>query len=106
LREREQLEVGVVIVSQLSPTPVSHLEAILSEAAPAAVITVEEAPAEGGWGGEIVSSLERIRDLRGFNTVAYRRVGAKNAPSPSARALEDAVLPQVADVVAAALDCF
>lgn len=106
LREREQLEVGVVVVSQLSPTPVSHLEAILSEAAPAAVITVEEAPAEGGWGGEIVSSVERIRDLRGFGTVAYRRVGAKNAPIPSARALEDAVLPQVADVVAAALDCF
>lgn len=106
LRDREQLEVGVVAVSQLSPTPASHFEAILGDAAPAAVITVEEAPAEGGWGAEIVASLERIRDLRAFGTVAYRRVGAKNAPIPSARALEDAVLPQVADVVAAALDCF
>jgi hypothetical protein len=34
------------------------------------------------------------------------RSGQKSTPIPAARALEDDVLPQVDDIVAAALDCF
>ena len=106
LREREKLDLGLVIVSQLSPTPQAHLDAILREAAPAAVVTVEEAPAEGGWGAEMIATIERIRDTRRLGAISYRRVGAKNAPIPGARALEDGVLPQVDDIVAGVLDCF
>jgi len=106
LRDREKLELGLVVVSQLSPTPAAHLEAVLAEAAPAAVVTVEEAPPGGGWGAEMIATIERIRDARGLGAVSYRRVGAKGTPIPGARALEDMVLPQVDDIVAAVLDCF
>ena len=106
LREREKLDLGLVVVSQLAPTPAAHLDAILSDAAPAAVVTVEEAPAEGGWGAEMIATLEQARDARGLGPIAYRRVGAGRTPIPGARALEDRVLPQVGDIVAAVLDCF
>ena len=106
LRATERLDLGLVIVSQLAPTPATHLEAILAKGAPTAVVTVEEAPSEGGWGAEMIATIERIRDSRRLGAIAYRRVGAKSAPIPSARALEDAVLPQVDDIVAAVLDCF
>jgi len=106
LREREKLALGLVIVSQLAPTPVTHLDAILSAAAPAAVVTVEEASMEGGWGAEMIATIERIRDIRQLSAISHRRIGAKSTPIPSARDLEDAVLPQTDDIVAAVLDCF
>jgi pyruvate/2-oxoglutarate/acetoin dehydrogenase E1 component len=106
LRDREKLELGLVVVSQLSPTPGTHLEAILREAAPAIVVTVEEATPEGGWGAEMIATIEQIRNARGLGAITYRRVGAKNTPIPAARALEDDVLPQGDDIVAAVLDCF
>jgi pyruvate/2-oxoglutarate/acetoin dehydrogenase E1 component len=106
LRAREKLELGLVVVSQLAPTPATHLDAILSDAAPAAVVTVEEAPAEGGWGAEMIATLEQARDARRLGAIAYRRVGAKSTPIPSARDLEDETLPQAEDIVAAVLDCF
>jgi pyruvate/2-oxoglutarate/acetoin dehydrogenase E1 component len=106
LRAREKLELGLVVVSQLAPTPATHLETILTEAAPTAVVTVEEAAPEGGWGAEMIATIERIRDSRGLGAISYRRVGAKATPIPSARALEDAALPQTDDIVAAVLDCF
>jgi pyruvate/2-oxoglutarate/acetoin dehydrogenase E1 component len=105
LREREQLDLGLVVVSQLSPTPASHLDAILREAAPAIVVTLEEATTDGGWGAEMIAAIERIRDAQALGAIAYRRVGAENTPIPAARDLEDDVLPQVADVIAAVLDC-
>jgi pyruvate/2-oxoglutarate/acetoin dehydrogenase E1 component len=105
LREREQLALGLVVVTQLSPTPASHLEAVLRDGTPAALVTIEEAPAETGWGAEIIASIEQIRDARGLAPISYRRVGARATVIPSARPLEDVVLPQVEDIVAAVLDC-
>jgi pyruvate/2-oxoglutarate/acetoin dehydrogenase E1 component len=106
LREREQLHLGLLVVSQLAPTPVSHFDAILRDNVPAAVVTVEEAPAEGGWGAEIIATIEQIRDTRQLAPIRYRRVGAMRTAIPSARTLEDRVLPQVDDILAAVLDCF
>jgi pyruvate/2-oxoglutarate/acetoin dehydrogenase E1 component len=106
LREREKLDLGLVAVSQLAPSPATHLDAILAEAAPAAVVTVEEAPAEGGWGAEMIATIEQARDRRSLGPIRHRRVGAESTPIPSARALEDALLPQVEDIVAAVMDCF
>jgi pyruvate/2-oxoglutarate/acetoin dehydrogenase E1 component len=105
LREREHLNLGLAVVAQVSPTPASHLDAILRQATPTVVATIEEALPEGGWGAEMIATLERLRDARTLGPIAYRRVGAKNTPIPAARDLEDSVLPQVADVVAAVLDC-
>ncbi|MEA2996828.1 MAG: hypothetical protein QOG74_2377, partial [Alphaproteobacteria bacterium] len=94
------------IVSQLAPTPMSHIEAILADTAMSTVVTVEEAPAAGGWGAEMIATIEQIRDARRLPAFTYRRVGAKNAAIPSARQLEDGMLPQTVDIVAAVLDCF
>jgi pyruvate/2-oxoglutarate/acetoin dehydrogenase E1 component len=106
LREREALNFGLLVVSQLSPTPVTHLEAVLRDATPSAVVTVEEAPAEGGWGAEMIAAIEQIRDRGRLAPISYRRVGGKNMVIPSARVLEHDVVPQVEDIVAAVLDCF
>jgi len=106
LREREALNLGLVVISQLSPTPVTHLEAVLRDAAPSAIITVEEASAEGGWGAEVIATIEQIRDACRLASISYRRVGAKSMAIPSARTLENDVLPQVEDIVAGVLDCF
>ncbi|HUI96060.1 MAG TPA: transketolase C-terminal domain-containing protein [Xanthobacteraceae bacterium] len=106
LREREQLHLGLLVVSQLSPVPVAHLAAVLGDAAAFPIVTVEEAPAEGGWGAEIIATIAQLRDARGLESASYRRVGAKTAPIPSARALEEAMLPQARDIVAAVLECF
>jgi len=106
LREREHLQLGVVAISQLAPTPVSHLDRIVQEAGISTVITVEEAPATAGWGAEMIATVEQLRDDRRMDAFTYRRVGAKNAAIPSARDLEDTVLPQVDDIVAAVLNCY
>jgi pyruvate/2-oxoglutarate/acetoin dehydrogenase E1 component len=106
LRERERLDLGLVAVSQLAPTPVSHLDTILAQTEASVVVTVEEASAEGGWGAGIVATIEQIRDARRLGPVTYRRVGAEHTVIPSARALEDAALPQIGDLVTAVLDCF
>jgi pyruvate/2-oxoglutarate/acetoin dehydrogenase E1 component len=106
LREDEHLNLGLVVLSQLSPTPASHLDMILQETGASTVVTVEEAPPEGGWGAEMIATIEQIRDARRLPAFAYRRVGAQNTAIPSARHLEDGMLPQAGDIVAAVLDCF
>jgi pyruvate/2-oxoglutarate/acetoin dehydrogenase E1 component len=106
LRDRENLNLGLVAVSQLAPTPMSHLDVVLRNARTSTVITVEEAPAAAGWGAEMIATIEQVRAAHGLAAFAYRRVGAKNAAIPSARDLEHTVLPQVGDIVAAVLDCF
>jgi pyruvate/2-oxoglutarate/acetoin dehydrogenase E1 component len=106
LREREHLHLALAVVSQLAPTPMSHIETILADTAISTIVTVEEAPAAGGWGAEIIATIEQIRDARRAGAITYRRVGAKNTAIPAARDLEDDVLPCVGDIIAAVLECF
>ena len=106
LRQRENLEFGLVVVSQLAPVPASHLDVIVREAKISTIITVEEAPVAAGWGAEMIATIEQIRDVRGLGTLTYRRVGAKSTAIPSARDLENTVLPQLDDIVAAVLERF
>jgi pyruvate/2-oxoglutarate/acetoin dehydrogenase E1 component len=106
LREREALNLALLVISQLSPTPVTHLDAVLRDTAPSAIVTIEEMPAEGGWGAEMIAAIEQLRDGRRLGPISYRRVGGKDVAVPSARTLEAGALPQVEDIVAAVLDCF
>jgi pyruvate/2-oxoglutarate/acetoin dehydrogenase E1 component len=106
LREQENLNLGIVALSQLAPTPASHLDMILRETDASTIVTVEEATAAGGWGAEMIATIEHIRDATRLPAFTYRRVGAKNTAIPSARDLEDEMLPQVGDIVSAVLDCF
>jgi len=87
----------VVALSQLLPM---ELEPVLdSVARTGALVTAEEGTLTGGFGAEIAARVTELAwsDLRG----PVRRVAARDGIVPSARQLEDAMLPSADDVVAA-----
>jgi pyruvate/2-oxoglutarate/acetoin dehydrogenase E1 component len=87
----------VVALSQLLPM---ELGAVLeSVARTGALVTAEEGTLTGGFGAEIATRVQEgaWSDLR----APVARVAARDGIIPSARPLEDAMLPSVQDVVAA-----
>jgi pyruvate/2-oxoglutarate/acetoin dehydrogenase E1 component len=87
----------VVALSQLLPM---ELEPVLeSVARTGALVTAEEGTLTGGFGAEIAARVQEVAwsDLRG----PVHRVAARDGIIPSARTLEDAMLPSAADVVEA-----
>ncbi|HXG75643.1 MAG TPA: transketolase C-terminal domain-containing protein [Gaiellaceae bacterium] len=89
----------VVCLSQLLPV---ELDAVLeSVARTGAVVTAEEGTLTGGVGAELAARVSELAwsDLRR----PVRRVAARDGIVPSARPLEDAVLPSAADVAEAVL---
>lgn len=89
----------IVALSQLLPL---ELEPVLeSVARSGALVTAEEGTLTGGFGAEIAARVQELAwsDLRG----PVRRVAARDGIIPSARPLEDAMLPSANDVVEAIL---
>jgi pyruvate/2-oxoglutarate/acetoin dehydrogenase E1 component len=89
----------VVVLSQLVPM---ELDSVLeSVARTGALVTAEEGTLTGGFGAEIAARVteQAWSDLR----QPVRRVAARDGIIPSARPLEDAMLPGVADVMDAVL---
>jgi pyruvate/2-oxoglutarate/acetoin dehydrogenase E1 component len=89
----------VVALSQLVPMEV---DAVLeSVARTGALVTAEEGTLTGGFGAEIAARVQEAAwsDLR----APVQRVAARDGIIPSARPLEDAMLPGVEDVVAAVM---
>ena len=89
----------VVALSQLLPM---ELEPVLdSVARTGALVTAEEGTLTGGFGAEIAARVQEAAwsDLRG----PVQRVAARDGIIPSARPLEDEMLPSVSDVVEAIL---
>ena len=89
----------VVALSQLVPM---ELDAVLeSVARTGALVTAEEGTLTGGFGAEIAARVQEAAwsDLR----APVQRVAARDGIIPSARPLEDAMLPSVEDVVAAVM---
>jgi pyruvate/2-oxoglutarate/acetoin dehydrogenase E1 component len=87
----------VVALSQLLPM---ELEPVLeSVARTGALITAEEGTLTGGFGAEIATRVQEAAwsDLRG----PIQRVAARDGIIPSARPLEDAMLPSANDVIEA-----
>ena len=87
----------VVALSQLSPM---ELDAVYeSVGRTGALVTAEEGTLTGGFGAEIAARVQAAAwsDLR----APVQRVAARDGIIPSARSLEDAMLPSVDDVVAA-----
>jgi pyruvate/2-oxoglutarate/acetoin dehydrogenase E1 component len=92
-----ELFAEVVVPSQLSPLPTAELLASLS--ASRRLLVAEEGTLTAGWGAEVVA---RLMDLAKF-PFASARVAAKDSIIPTSRPLEEAMLPQSADLIAAAL---
>jgi pyruvate/2-oxoglutarate/acetoin dehydrogenase E1 component len=89
----------VVALSQLLPM---ELDPVLeSVARTGALVTAEEGTLTGGFGAEIAARVQEAAwsDLR----APVSRVAARDGIIPSARPLEDAMLPAVQDVVDAVL---
>ncbi|MEP7223353.1 MAG: transketolase C-terminal domain-containing protein [Actinomycetota bacterium] len=87
----------VVALSQLSSM---ELDAVYeSVGRTGALVTAEEGTLTGGFGAEIAARVQAAAwsDLR----APVQRVAARDGIIPSARSLEDAMLPSVDDVVAA-----
>ncbi len=90
----------IVVLAQLLPL---DLEPVFeSIARTGSLVTVEEGTLTGGIGAEIAACVqERVwRDLRG----PIRRVAARDGIVPTARALEDDMLPSRRDVIAAVIE--
>jgi 2-oxoisovalerate dehydrogenase E1 component len=89
----------VVALSQLVPM---ELDAVLeSVARTGALVTAEEGTLTGGFGAEVAARVQEAAwsDLR----APVQRIAARDAIVPSARPLEDAMLPSVEDVVDAVM---
>ena len=89
----------VVALSQLLPMELAPV--LESVARTGALVTAEEGTLTGGFGAEIAARVQEQAwsDLRG----PVQRVAARDGIIPSARPLEDAMLPSAKDVVEAIL---
>jgi 2-oxoisovalerate dehydrogenase E1 component len=86
-----------LVAAQLAPL---RLEPILASVARTGrLLVVEEGTEPWGFGAEVVA---RVVEALGPRVRGAARVGARHLPIPNARPMEDAVLPDVARVVAAA----
>jgi len=90
----EELLVDVLVPSCLRPVPIDDFLPSITRSR--RVVVVEEGHLTGGWGAE-VSSLIHERAFHQLLASAIR-VAAKDLPIPSARTLEEQVLPSVADI--------
>lgn len=85
----------LLVFSQLSPFDLTPLFDSLAHTR--RLLTVEEGTLTLGWGAEVAArAVETVSGLQ------VRRVAARDLPIANSRPLEDAILPQVADIVAAA----
>ncbi len=89
----------IVIPAQLAPFqgPVQAIQASVQRTQ--RILIAEEGTLSLGWGAEI---LARIAEEPGIYLKAARRVAARELPVPASSVLEDAVLPAVEDIIAAA----
>jgi pyruvate dehydrogenase E1 component beta subunit len=92
------LDAEVIDLRSLVPLDIDTVSASVARTGRAVV--VHEAVTRCGFGAELSAQIgERVFD---HLKAAVRRVGAPNTPVPYARELEQAFIPQVADIVAAA----
>jgi len=88
----------IYVFSKLSPFDLSVLESSLR--ATRHLATVEEGTYTLGWGAEVAARAAEM----GINRLRVLRVAGRDLPIPNSKPLEDAILPSVADIVAAALE--
>jgi pyruvate/2-oxoglutarate/acetoin dehydrogenase E1 component len=90
----EEIVVELVIPALIKPVPLADL--IPEIARCGNVLVAEEGVTSGGWGAEVASLIHEAAfdQLEG----SVRRVGARETPIPSARTLEEAVLPSDRDL--------
>jgi 2-oxoisovalerate dehydrogenase E1 component len=99
LQDQEELTVEIVAPSLLAPLPRRTLTDLLRDRR--RVVVVEESQAEYGVGAELGAALLEA----GFRGT-FLRIGCPPVPIPSARSLEQEVLPDKAKIVGRVLTLF
>ncbi|MDA4846582.1 alpha-ketoacid dehydrogenase subunit alpha/beta [Hoeflea poritis] len=99
LEREEELSVEIILPSLIAPLPRNTLIAALSDRP--RIVLAEESPTEFGVGAEIAASLAEA----GFDGHILR-VGPPPVPIPSARSLEEQVLPDRDRLIAEILEMF
>jgi len=93
----QEINVEIVIPSLIKPFPLA--DTLPSVEQSSRVVIAEESVCTAGWGAELSSQIYKSA----FHILSrpIERLGAKDAPIPSSKQLEDQALPQVADIEAA-----
>lgn len=79
---REEIQIDVIVVSQLSPVPIHDLCQLVSDTQ--MIGTVEEGTGCAGWGAEITAALQEAMPGK-----KYFRVAAEDLPIPNGIILEE-----------------
>lgn len=91
---KEEITVEIVIPSLVKPAPYDDL--IESARKSGRIIIAEESNLGFGWGAEIAAGLQVLAFDHLKKPIS--RIGSEHCPIPSARPLEDEVLPQAVDI--------
>lgn len=97
LAMEHEVFVDLVVPSQLSPMNAAPLIASLQRSR--RLLTAEEGTLTGGWGAEVIARCQGEAEI----LFSAARVASQDAIIPTAKALEDEMLSQPEDIVAAAL---
>ena len=103
LTSDEGLSVDLLVLAQLSPCPVTHLQRLLADRRPSICVYAEEGTRTGGWGAELLAQIDELSS--GSTRLTHRRVSAADTPIASSRELEAIALPQPQSIVDAVLSC-
>ena len=94
----EGIELEVIDVRTIAPLDTATISASVRRTG--RLIVAHEANRTGGWGAEVIA---RVADADfHYLDAPLTRVAAKDAPIPFSEVLEQAVLPQTAELVEAA----
>ena len=94
-----EVATDIIVPSLIAPLPLDEIAEMLGDS-PLAV-TLEEGTLRGGWGAEVIASLENIphRARR-----KYARIAAPDSPIPNSRPLELQLLPNLDGMVQTILE--
>jgi pyruvate/2-oxoglutarate/acetoin dehydrogenase E1 component len=99
LAYEHEVFVELVVPTQIAPFEIDDL--LISLRKTKRLVTIEESSRPLGWGAEIVAlAVESL----GPALQAVRRVGARNTPIPASGPLEAGALPEVEEIMTAALE--
>lgn len=89
----------IIILTQLSPFELDPVIDAVSTTG--RLLTLEEGTYTLGWGTEIIT---QAAEALGTNLIQAKRIGSRDLPIPAARTLENAVLPDLMDVLNSAIE--
>lgn len=94
LAYEHEIFIEIIIPTQLAPFELSPV--VSSTRQTGRLVTLEEGSAGLGWGAEVIA---RVSEALGSGLQKSRRITAQDCQVPAGRKLEDAVLPQVSDII-------